>query len=604
MVDWDNEAQDTNVPIYQSTSVPAYLLHGVTGSGKTEIYLRAIAGVLSAGRQAIVLVPEISLTPQTIRRFAARFPGRIGVIHSQLSRGERYDTWRRIRAGQMDIVIGPRSALFQPLPRLGLIVVDEEHDDSYKQDDLLIRQLVRYHARQAARQLARLSGAVLILGSATPSLESYHAAQAGQIRLLELPQRILGHWRRLEEQRERYHVRGTAYKPVDEGLDARYAELPQVEVVDLRQELRAGNRSIFSRALQEALARTLAARQQAILFLNRRGAATFVMCRDCGHVLRCSRCEIPFTYHLESNPKAYRGSSQPPTTHRQGVGSTEFSEKVPENPQSAIHNPQSALVCHHCNRQEPAPECCPLCDSRRIRHFGVGTQRVEQEVRRMFPRARTLRWDWDVTRYKDAHEVILSQFSGHQADVLIGTQMIAKGLDLPLVTLVGVVSADTALYLPDFRAGERTFQLLTQVAGRAGRGILGGRVIVQTYTPEHYAIRAAAGHDYAVFYEQEMAYRRQLGYPPTARLAKVVAVDENPRRCREAAEAVAALLEERIAESGGEARLIGPVPCFFALYRGCTRWQVVVRAPDPTPLLRGRPFPPNCWVDVDPVSLL
>jgi len=562
---------------------PPLLLHGVTGSGKTEIYLRAIASVLSAGRQAIVLVPEISLTPQTIRRFAARFPGRVGVIHSQLSRGERYDTWRRIRAGKIDILIGPRSALFQPLPRLGLIVMDEEHDDSYKQSDPLSRRLVRYHAREVALQLGRLTGSVVILGSATPSLETYHAAQEGRIRLLQLPQRILSHRRRLEEQRERYHVRSTRYRPLAAGLDVRYVDLPRVEVVDLRQELRAGNRSIFSRALQEALARTLAAHQQAILFLNRRGAATFVMCRDCGHVLRCPRCDIPLTYHLE-------------------------------NPKSEIRNPKSTLLCHHCNRRQPVPHRCPICNSSRIRHFGVGTQRVEAEVKRMFPRVRTLRWDWDVTRYKGAHEAILSRFSAHQADVLIGTQMIAKGLDLPLVTLVGVVTADTALYLPDFRAAERTFQLLTQVAGRAGRGILGGRVIIQTYTPEHYAIRAAARHDYVTFCRQEMAYRRQLGYPPFGRLAKIVAVDEDPRRCREAAEAVATMLRERISGAThfgsalhldlADVSLIGPVPCFFARYRGRTRWQVVVRAPDPAPLLRGLPLPPNCWVDVDPVSLL
>jgi primosomal protein N' (replication factor Y) len=346
-----------------------------------------------------------------------------------------------------------------------------------------------------------------------------------------------------------------------------------VEVVDLRQELRVGNRSMFSRALQEALARTLQARQQAILFLNRRGAATFVMCRDCGHVLRCRRCEVPLTYHMEDSPD--------------------------ETPSL-----QPSLVCHHCNRREPLPQRCPICDSRRIRHFGAGTQRVEAEVKRLFPRARTLRWDWDATRSKGAHEVILAQFSTHQADVLVGTQMIAKGLDLPLVTLVGVVSADTALHLPDFRSNERTFQLLTQVAGRAGRGILGGRVIVQTYTPEHYAVRAAAKHDYAAFYEREMAYRRQMDYPPLSRLAKVVAVDESPRDCREASEAVADMLDERIAARGASVSLIGPVPCFFARHRGRSRWQVVVRASDPVPLLRGLSLPPNCWVDVDPVSLL
>jgi primosomal protein N' (replication factor Y) len=346
-----------------------------------------------------------------------------------------------------------------------------------------------------------------------------------------------------------------------------------VEVVDLRHELRVGNRSIFSRALQQALAATLAARQQAILFLNRRGAATFVMCRDCGHVLRCHRCEVPFAYHLQ------------------------------DSPDETLH-PRPILLCHHCNRQNPVPERCPECDSRRIRHFGTGTQRVEAELKQMLPRARTLRWDRDATRHKGAHEVILAQFSTHQADVLIGTQMIAKGLDLPLVTLVGVVTADTALYLPDFRTAERTFQLLAQVAGRAGRGILGGRVIVQTYTPEHYAVRAAAGHDYGAFYEREMTYRRQMQYPPLARLSKVVAVDESPARCREAANAVADMLDERIAARGSPASLIGPVPCFFARQRGRSRWQVVVRAADPISLLRGLALPPNCWVDVDPVSLL
>jgi len=572
--------QSTDDPVYLSTDVPVYLLHGVTGSGKTEIYLRAIARTLSAGRQSIVLVPEISLTPQTVRRFAARFPGRVGVIHSELSAGERYDTWRRIAAGKVDIVIGPRSALFQPLLRLGLIVIDEEHDDSYKQDDLLARRLVRYHARQVALQLGRLCQAPVILGSATPAMETYHDAQLGLIQLLELPQRILGHRRRLEQQRAQAGVRDMAYRTLEAGSEARFVDLPKVEVVDLRHELRVGNRSMFSRTLQEALAQTLAARQQAILFLNRRGAATFVMCRDCGHVLRCRRCEVPYTVHL-------------------AAGEDEAGET-----QAAPDMAQGILVCHHCNRQEAMPERCPQCDSRRIRHFGVGTQQVEVEVKRLFRGARTMRWDWDVTRGKGAHEAILAQFSDHQADILIGTQMIAKGLDLPLVTLVGVVTADTALYLPDYRAGERTFQLLTQVAGRAGRGILGGRVIVQTYTPEHYAIRAAARHDHAGFYEQEIGYRRELGYPPVVRMARVVAVDADVQRCREAAEDVADMLQERLEGRPDAASLIGPAPCFFARHRGRSRWQVVLRAPDPAALLRGLPFPPNCWVDVDPVSLL
>ncbi len=537
------------------------LLHGVTGSGKTEIYLQALEEVLALGRQAIVLVPEISLTPQTIRRFAARFPARLAVLHSKLSPGERYDEWRRIRDGLADVVIGPRSAIFAPLPRLGLIVVDEEHSDSYKQE-----KTPRYHARDVAIKLAELSGSVVILGSATPDLVSYYRAQRGEYKLLRLPKRIMGHRRKIEEQRERYEVRATRYKEVGEGYkDALYLELPPVQVVDMRQELKAGNRSIFSRALQKAMKETLDRNQQVILFLNRRGAATFVMCRDCGYVLKCPRCEVPLTYHAT----------------------------------------EEELICHHCNRHYPTPEVCPNCGSSRIRYFGLGTQRVEAAVRRSFPHIRTLRWDRDTTGGKLSHEELLADFVNHEADVLIGTQMIAKGLDLPLVTLVGVVSADTALHLPDFRAAERTFQLLTQVAGRAGRSILGGKVIIQTYTPEHYSIRMASQHDYQGFYERELEFRRQHGYPPFKRLAKLVYYHSNRERCQEEAERVYRILANKIARLGlPGVDLIGPVPCFFSKVRGRYRWQIVIRAPEPQVLLRDMVLPLGWQVDVDPLNTL
>ena len=532
-----------------------YLLHGVTGSGKTELYLRALQMTLALGRRAIVLVPEIALTPQTIRRFAARFPGRITVWHSKLSLGERYDTWQRIRAGEVDVVIGSRSAVFAPVPHLGLIVIDEEHEWSYKQE-----RTPRYHARDVALKLAELTGAVVILGSATPDVVSYYKAQRGEYRLLELPKRIMGH--RVQEAGGRA-LRGKELGPEYEG--AYYLELPPVQIVDLRQELRSGNRSILSRALQQAMARALAADEQVILFLNRRGTATFVMCRDCGHVLKCPRCEVSLTYH----------------------------------------GARDALVCHHCNRRSAVPLVCPNCWSKRIKFFGIGTQKVEAVTRELFPQARLLRWDRDATGGKDAHDIFLEKFIHHEADVLIGTQMVAKGLDLPLVTLVGVINADTALYLPDFRAGERTFQILTQVAGRAGRSVLGGQVIIQTYTPEHYCIQAASRHDYQGFYRQELDFRRRQGYPPFRRLAQLVYTHPDAARCEEEAGRLYRLLRNRIARWGlPDVDLIGPAPCFHRRLRGKYRWQIVVRAPDPHALLAGMALPLGWRVDIDPVSLL
>ncbi len=539
----------------RQAGAPPYvaLLHGVTGSGKTEIYLRALQATLEGGRRAIVLVPEISLTAQTVRRFEARFPGRVAVMHSQLSLGQRYAVWDRVRRGEADVVIGPRSALFAPISRLGLIVLDEAHDGSYKQADPL--PLPSYHARDAAIALASLTGAAVILGTATPDLVTYHRAQRGpavgepSYRLLELPQRILTPLGGDAAPRTRYAT----------------APLPPVRVVDLRQELRAGNRSIFSRALQEALGRTLSAGEQAILFLNRRGAATFVLCRDCGYVARCPNCDVPLTHH-----------------HLTSTG---------------------RLVCHHCNYRQPAPERCPACGGGHIRYFGLGTERVEQALRQEWPEARLLRWDRDTASGSD-HEQFLQAFIDHRADILVGTQMIAKGLDLPRVTLVGVISADTALYLPDYRAAERTFQLLAQVAGRAGRSRRGGRVIVQTYDPEHYAIQAAARHDYAAFARQEMAYRRELGYPPFGRLVALRVSDQNSGRCQAAATRLGRWLAAEIRRTGAQVDLIGPVPCFFARIGGKYRWQIVLRGPDPRRLLEDVALPYGWRVDVDPLDLL
>jgi primosomal protein N' (replication factor Y) len=510
-----------------------FLLHGVTGSGKTEIYLQALAEAVKLGKRGIVLVPEIALTPQTIERFASRFPNKVAVLHSKLSLGEQFDEWQRIRDGEFDVVIGSRSAIFAPQPDLGLIVIDEEHEWTYKQDTS-----PRYHARDVAIKLAELTGAVVILGSATPDVETFYHAQRGDYHLLELPERV---------------------------TPGKGASLPRVEVVDLRQELKAGNRSLFSRSLSQAITKAIASREQVILFLNRRGAASFIQCRSCGFVLRCKRCEVALTHH--------------------------FVEGV--------------LVCHRCNYRMSVPQICPQCLSRRIKFLGTGTQKLEQEASNTFLRARLLRWDSDVTRRRShSHKEILDSFRAHQADILIGTQMIAKGLDLPLVTLVGVVSADTGLNLPDFRAGERTFQLLTQVAGRAGRGILGGQVIIQTYSPEHYAIEAAAKHDYALFYNKEIAYRRQLHNPPFTQLACLVYSHTNDALCRREAERLKRqIIDERDSKGIADLGLIGPAPAFIHRLRGRFRWQLILRGSELSAFLWQIPIPQGWTIDIDPVGL-
>lgn len=509
-----------------------FLLHGVTASGKTEIYLQALAETIKLGKKGIALVPEIAITPQTIERFSARFPGRVGILHSQLSVGEQFDEWQKIRNGEVDVVIGPRSALFAPQPNLGIIIIDEEHEWTYKQNE----QSPRYHARDAAIKLAELSGSVVVLGSATPSIETYYHAKQDDYKLLQLPDRVV---------------------PVEN------APLPQVKIVDLKEELKSGNRSIFSRELIQSIEQVLENKEQAILFLNRRGSATAVQCRNCGFVVKCKRCDIPLTYHFETD----------------------------------------SLVCHHCNSRSEVPQICPRCLSRRIRYLGIGTERVAEEVRDIFPGTRLLRWDSDVTRRKHSHEAILNQFRAHEADILIGTQMVAKGLDLPLVTLVGVVIADISLNLPDFRAGEKTFQLLSQVAGRAGRGTAGGRVIIQTYNPENYAVKAAAKHDYTSFYEREINYRRELYEPPFTQLACLTYIHKNDNRCREEAERIARMImEERDTKGIVEPGIVGPAPSFMHRLRGRYHWQIVLRGSNLSQFLSDIPFPQGWTIDVDPVS--
>jgi primosomal protein N' (replication factor Y) (superfamily II helicase) len=532
------------------------LLHGVTGSGKTELYLKAVAETLAQGKTAIILVPEISLTPQTVKRFLSRFPGKVGVMHSRLSAGERYDTWRRIRSGELPVVVGPRSALFIPQEKLGLIVVDECHHDSYDQQE----GLPLYHGVPTAVELARLSSAVLILGSATPQVTQYYEAVEGYWAYIELPRRILAHRETIAHHARRLGI--DLPQQTGEGQTAEL-KLPEVSVVDMRQELSRGNRSIFSRKLQGAIEHVIETHQQAILFLNRRGSATYVFCRKCGFVVKCPRDDKPLTFHRQPD----------------------------------------RLLCHTCGYQRGIPRTCPACGSRQIRQLGTGTEKVEQMVHERFPMARTLRWDAETTREKDAHERILAQFSAHQADILIGTQMLAKGLDLPLVTLVGVILAEVGLNLPDYRATERTFQLLTQVAGRAGRSPLGGRVIFQTYEPENYAIKTAAKHDYQGFYTREIAYRRDLQFPPFNRLVRLEYRHYDPQKAEEAARALAERLLEWVSRDGHRIEVMGPVPCFFSKLSGRYRWQIVLRGRDPTRIVRGQNLPD--WIlEVDPTSLL
>jgi primosomal protein N' (replication factor Y) len=505
------------------------LLHGVTGSGKTEIYLQALAAMIAQGKRGIVLVPEIALTAQTVLRFASRFPGRVAIIHSALNMGERYDEWRRIRAGEVDVVIGSRSALFSPLPDLGIIILDEEHEPAYKQDE----HRPTYHARDAAIKLGAVLRIPVVLGSATPAVETFYQAGQERYRVVELPNRI-------------------------------GANLPPVEVIDLRSELHAGNTSIISRRLQSELEQVLGRGQQAILFLNRRGAASCVLCRECGFVAMCDRCDVPLTYHS--------------------------TERI--------------LLCHYCNRHSDVLRICPSCNSMSIRYFGLGTEKVMHTIQYSFPSARLLRWDRDTARNRRAHEQLLDRFANREADVMVGTQMIAKGLDLPGVTLVGVVSADIGLMLPDYSASERTFTLLTQVAGRAGRGEEAGRVIIQTFNPQHFCVDAASRHNYHEFYATEIEVRRRYGYPPFRRFVKFTYSHENRYRAQNEALLLRERLDEWIERLGlAQTDIVGPAPAVMERLRGKYRWQMIARGPDLHPLLRVIDTPG--WdVDIDPVSTL
>ncbi|MBK7448215.1 MAG: primosomal protein N' [Anaerolineales bacterium] len=536
-----NDALHAILSSFRNQPAP-FLLYGVTGSGKTEIYLRAAEEVIKNGKQALILVPEIALTPQAVRRFVSRFPGQVGLVHSKLSEGERYDTWRRARDGKLNVIIGARSALFAPLPNIGLIVVDECHDSSYYQSEPPY-----YNAVTAAEEYARLCGAVCVLGSATPTVEQRYTAEhslrlSGEgsgMRVLELPNRVTD------------------------------SNLPPVQVVDMREELKNGNRGIFSKTLAESLAEVLERKEQAIVYLNRRGTSTYIFCRDCGTTLKCPNCETPLTLHVEGQMSKVNG-----------------------------------LLCHRCGYTRQMPKTCPTCASTQIREYGLGSERVEAEIKSMFPQARTLRWDWDTTRQKDSHEIILTHFANHQADILVGTQMLAKGLDLPLVTLVGIVLADVGLNLPDPFANERVFQTLTQVAGRAGRSSRGGKVIMQTFTPEHYALQFAAGHDVNGFYARELEYRKLLGYPPFAKLARLEYKNVDNAKAEEEAKKMADKLKLKL-EAGGfrQTELIGPVPCFFAKENGEYRWQVVLRGPDPAAVLKDMRF--NDWrLEIDPINIL
>ncbi len=496
------EQQSVLEPIVEAISkqeYQAFLLHGVTGSGKTEVYLQAIAHCLRQGRAAIVLVPEISLTPQIVDRFRRRYGERVAVFHSGLSQGERFDEWRRIQEGRAGVVVGARSAIFSPFENIGLIIIDEEHEGTYKQEES-----PRYHARDVALRRARYHQAAVVFGSATPSLEAYTAALQGGFRLLRM----------------RHRVHGRPY--------------PRVHLVDLRKELQEGNRSLFSRLLYEKMSERFARKEQVILFQHRRGFAHFVMCRSCGMVITCPHCDITLTYHRVGNH----------------------------------------LRCHYCGFTTLEPSTCPACGSRHIRHLGVGTQRVEEELHRLFPEVRVLRMDADTTAQKGAHELLLDRFQKHEADVLLGTQMIAKGLDFPDVTLVGVILADSLLYLPDFRAGERTFQLLTQVSGRAGRHERPGEVVIQSFNPEHESIQSAARHDYQRFFEREMSLRRQSGYPPYCRLVQLVFMHETAAVALSWATQLTHWLNSKLK---ADAHILGPVAAPIAKLKNRYRFQSMIK---------------------------
>ncbi|HYH02640.1 MAG TPA: primosomal protein N' [Bacillota bacterium] len=515
-VAFNSEQQQVYQEIKNASADKPFLLHGITGSGKTEIYFELAVDAINQGKQVLYLVPEIALTPQTLERARARFGGQVALLHSNMSDGERFDQWYRIKNGAARFVLGARSAIFAPLENLGLIIVDEEHETTYKQEDT-----PRYHARKVVEMLAELTGSKLVFGSATPSVESFYRAEIGAYRLVKLEKRFNA-------------------KP-----------LPEVTIVDMRAELQRKNKNVLSDLLFREIQNTLERREQVILFLNRRGHSTFILCRDCGQALQCPACEVSLTYHSYENQ----------------------------------------LRCHYCDYRQPVPDLCSNCQSTRIRYFGNGTQKLEAELAEAFTGARIVRMDHDSTANKGAHHQIYQELISGAVDILLGTQMIAKGLDLPRVTLVGVISADSTLNMPDFRAAERCFHLLTQVAGRAGRGEKSGQVIFQTYNPEHYAIQFAQKHDFYGFYQTEIAQRRTALYPPFSELVKVGFAGMDETKVISAAENFADLLRSSLEElttsspeARGEVNLLGPAPAVIAKVQNLYRWQLIVKTAN-APLL-------------------
>lgn len=527
------QALEKITPKMQAKEFESFLLHGITGSGKTQVYIEAVVVARQNNRQAIVLVPEIALTSQIVSRFKARFGDDVVVMHSKLSTGERYDAWQRLRLKQAGIVIGARSAIFAPLVDIGIIIMDEEHEFTYKQEET-----PRYHTRQVALTRARLAGAVVVMGSATPAVETYYQALHGQHTMLTMSKRVAN------------------------------ALLPTVDVVDMREELRHKRRSVISLPLQELLSEAITRGEQAIILLNRRGYATFVMCRECGHIVRCKHCDISLVYH--------------------SVG--------------------KKLSCHYCQSVEQVPDICPACSSRYIRFFGTGTQKLQEELVKLFPDVRVVRMDQDTTGGKMAYDRILDSFSNGEYDILLGTQMVAKGHDVKNVTAVGIIAADSILNLPDFRAAERVFALLTQAAGRAGRGDKAGKVVVQTYNPEHYAVQAGAGHDYNAFYEAEIVFRRALCYPPYGQIIKLTAQADEESKARIIADTIISEVRSLLGVDN-KTEVIGPFPAPIAKMHDIFRMNIVIKTIDLTEVKSilagmGLTMRPDVIIDVEPISIM
>ncbi len=517
--DEQQAAVDTILNDYAAGERNTYLLKGVTGSGKTEVYMSVIEKVVEAGKQVIMLIPEIALTFQTVRRFSARFKDRVSFMHSRLSDGERYDQYLRAKNGETDIMIGPRSALFTPFENLGLIIIDEEHEGSYKSENV-----PKYHTRDLATAYAKMTDAFVILGSATPSTESYYRALHGEYKLLELKKR------------------------------AGNGVLPKVHIVDMREELQKGNMSMLSDILRKGIEDRLKKKQQVMLFINRRGYAGFVSCRSCGEALRCPHCSVSLTEHFVPGGKK--------------------------------------LMCHYCGYEMQMPKLCPKCGSKYIASFGTGTQKVEDYIKKAFPEARVLRMDADTTKDKQGHERILSAFSNDEADILVGTQMIVKGHDFAKVTLMGIIAADLSLNATDYRAGERTFELLAQAAGRSGRAGADGEVVIQTYNPEHYAITSAAGENYEAFYENEIAFRSMLGYPPVSNMAATLVTSDDEAEADACAEVLKQLMSAWYEEHDPEesVSMIGPSKCGVEKIKDRYRRIIYTKADDSTLIAECRDF--------------